>query len=287
MSSTIEYPGSPARALTSGRSLQRSVIERLWVLPTGPKVPEIIALFWVVKVLTTAGGEATSDYLTRFGNVVGGGIEVLVFAIGLLLQFGTRRYRALSYWWLAFSIAIFGTGVADFMHLDLHIPYAGTTLLWAVILAAIFVLWYRTERTLSIHSIHTRSRELFYWATVFATFALGTALGDFFASVLNLGYFGSGIFFGVAIVIPWLLYRWTGLNAVTAFWISYVLTRPLGASFADWASKPHSIGGLAFGNGPTAAVCFAVVAVLVAYLAIARPDIQPDSCILAPRFCCR
>ena len=243
-------------------------------MPVASKVPEIIPVFWLVKVLTTAGGEATSDYLTRFGNIVGGGIEVIVFAIGLLLQFGTSRYRALSYWWLAFSIAIFGTGVADFLHLDVHIPYAGTTLLWAVILGGVFWLWHHNERTLSIHSIHNRPREAYYWATVFATFALGTALGDYTAAVLNMGFLGSGIFFGILIVLPGLAHWRLRLNAVTAFWTSYVLTRPLGASFADYVSKPHHIGGLAVGNGPTAAACFLAVAVLVGYLAIARPDIQ-------------
>jgi uncharacterized membrane-anchored protein len=251
-----------------------SFVEKLWVAPVAPKVPEIIAMFWIVKVLTTAGGEATSDFLATYGNIVGGGIEVLVFAIGLVLQFGTTRYRALAYWWLAFSIAIFGTGVADFLHLDVHIPYYGTTIMWAVILAVIFVLWHRQERTLSIHSIHTRRREFYYWATVFATFALGTALGDYTATALNLGYLGSGILFGVAIILPGLAHWKLGLNGVTAFWISYVLTRPLGASFADYVSKPHKLSGIDFGNGPTAAICFAAVAVLVLYLALARPDIQ-------------
>lgn len=251
-----------------------SRFDRLWVVPVAAKVPEIIALFWVVKVLTTAGGEATSDYLAGYGNIVGGGAELLVFAIGLVLQFGTKRYRALAYWWLAFAIAIFGTGVADFLHLDVHISYAGTTALWAVILGFIFWLWHRCEGTLSIHSIHTRRREFFYWATVFATFALGTALGDYTAVVLNLGYLGSGIFFGIAIMLPGLA-RWRfALDSVAAFWMSYVLTRPLGASFADYVSKSHKAGGLGFGNGPTAAVCFAAVAALVLYLAIRKPDIQ-------------
>jgi uncharacterized membrane-anchored protein len=251
-----------------------SSLDRFWVAPVAAKVPEIIALFWVVKILTTAGGEATSDYLASYGNFVGGGAEVLVFVVGLVLQFGTRRYRALAYWWLAFSIAIFGTGVADFLHLDVHIPYSGTTALWAVILGVVFWCWHRQEGTLSIHSIHSRRRELFYWSTVFATFALGTALGDYTAIALHLGFLGSGIFFGVAIVLPVLARLTLGLNSIGAFWMSYVLTRPLGASFADYVSKSHKLGGLGFGNGPTAAVCFAAVAVLVVYLAIARPDIQ-------------
>src|ERR1700722_595930 len=178
------------------------VIGHLLPSPIAAKVPEVVFLFWVVKILTTAGGEATSDYLKTYGNIKGGGAEIAFFAVGLVLQFGTRRYRAFAYWFLAFAIASFGTGVADFLHLDVHIPYAGTTLLWAAILGAIFVIWYRSEGTLSIHSITTQRREAFYWATVFATFALGTALGDFTATSLNLGYLASGVLFGVVFFIP-------------------------------------------------------------------------------------
>jgi uncharacterized membrane-anchored protein len=264
---------SPDRRAVSEDNLV-PLVGRFFPAPVAAKVPEVIFVFWVVKILTTAGGEATSDYLKTYGNFGGGGIEVLVILVGLVLQFGTRRYRAFAYWSLAFAIAITGTGVSDFLHLDVHIPYVGTTLLWAVILAAIFWLWQRGEGTLSIHSITTQRREAFYWATVFATFALGTALGDFTATSLNLGYLDSGILFGVVILIP-ALARWRlGLNGVAAFWMSYVITRPLGASFADYISKPQNISGLNFGDGPTAIVFAAAVLVLVAYLALARPDIQ-------------
>jgi uncharacterized membrane-anchored protein len=259
------------------------VVGRFFPAPVAAKVPEVILLFWVVKILTTAGGEATSDYLKTYGNFKGGGIEVLVIVVGLLLQFATRRYRAFAYWSLAFAIAITGTGVSDFLHLDVHIPYAGTTLLWAVILAAIFWFWQRSEGTLSIHSITTQRREAFYWAMVFATFALGTALGDFTATSLNLGYLDSGILFAVVIMIP-ALARWQfGLSAVAAFWMSYVVTRPLGASFADYISKPQHISGINFGDGPTALVFALAVFVLVSYLAITRPDIQKPLSVAAVR----
>lgn len=250
------------------------VIGRILPAPTAAKVPEVIFAFWVAKILTTAGGEATSDYLKTWGNIKGGAAEVTLFAIGLVLQFGTRRYRAFAYWALAYAIAVFGTGVSDFLHLDVHIPYAGTTLLWAVVLTAVFWTWYRSEGTLSFHSITTQRREAFYWATVFATFALGTALGDFTASSLNLGYLASGIFFGVVIFVPALAWWRFGLNGIAAFWMSYVVTRPLGASFADYISKPHMLSGVNFGDGPTAVVFAVAVFVLVTYLAIARPDIQ-------------
>jgi uncharacterized membrane-anchored protein len=266
-----------ARPGTRGRTGgQVPLIGRIFPAPVAAKVPEVIFLFWVVKILTTAGGEATSDYLKNWGNIKGGGTEVLLFLVGLVLQFSTRRYRALAYWSLAFSIAIFGTGVSDFLHLDAHIPYAGTTLLWTVVLGAIFWLWERSEGTLSIHSITTQRREAFYWATVFATFALGTALGDFTATSLNLGYLASGILFGVLILLPALAWWRLGLNSIAAFWMSYVVTRPLGASFADYISKPRDLSGINFGDGPTAIAFAAADVVLVLYLAVARPDIQPS-----------
>jgi uncharacterized membrane-anchored protein len=259
------------------------LIGRIFPAPVAAKVPEVILIFWVLKILTTAGGEATSDYLKTYGNIKGGGTEVALFVIALVLQFATRRYRAFSYWALAFAIAIFGTGVSDFLHLDVGIPYAGTTLLWAVILAAIFWLWQRSEGTLSIHSITTQRREAFYWATVFATFALGTALGDFTATTLNLGYLASGVLFSVVILLPALAWWKLGLNSIAAFWMAYIVTRPLGASFADYISKPQNLSGINFGDGPTAAVFAAAVFVLVSYLAIARPDIQRPSGAAVPK----
>jgi uncharacterized membrane-anchored protein len=265
------------------RGAELPLIGRFLPAPIAAKVPEVILLFWVVKILTTAGGEATSDYLKTYGNFGGGGLEVLVIVVGLVLQFGARHYRAFAYWSLAYAIAITGTGVSDFLHLDVHIPYAGTTLLWAVVLAAIFWLWQRSEGTLSIHSITTQRREAYYWATVFATFALGTALGDFTATSLNLGYLDSGVLFAVIILIP-AVARWQlGLNGVAAFWMSYVITRPLGASFADYISKPKNTSGINFGDGPTAIVFAVAVFVLVSYLALARPDIQKPLAVAEPQ----
>src|SRR3984957_10862596 len=260
--------------VVESRDAELPLIGRFLPVPVAAKVPEVIFAFWVVKILTTAGGEATSDYLKTYGNFGGGGLEVLVIVAGLLLQFGTTRYRAFAYWSLAFAIAITGTGVSDFLHLDVHIPYAGTTLLWALVLAAIFWVWQRSEGTLSIHSISTQRREAYYWATVFATFALGTALGDFTAISLNLGYLESGILFGVVILIP-ALARWQfGLNGIAAFWMSYVVTRPLGASFADYIRHSHTLSGINFGDGASPLLFAAAVFVLVTCLALVRPDIQ-------------
>jgi uncharacterized membrane-anchored protein len=242
--------------------------------PVAAKVPEITLAFWVIKLLTTAGGEATSDYLSLGSHVTGAAVEIGLLAIGLIWQFRVRRYTAAAYWFLAYAIAIFGTGVSDTMHLVVGIPYAGTTLLWAVVLAGIFTVWYRSERTLSIHSIVTRRREAFYWATVFATFALGTALGDFTATTLHLGYFSSVVLFFVIIMIPAIAWRGFGLNPVVAFWSAYVVTRPLGASVADYVSKARSISGLGFGDGRTALIATVAVAIGVTYLAVTRTDIQ-------------
>ena len=244
--------------------------------PVAAKVPEITLLFWVIKIITTAGGEATSDYLALDlgSRLIAGCIEAGILVIGLVWQFSTRRYRAAAYWFLAYAIAIFGTGVSDALHLFVGIPYAGTTALWAVVLALVFWLWYRSEHTLSIHSIVTTRREIYYWTVVFATFALGTALGDFTATALHLGYLASGIMFGVVILIPAVLWSGFRLNAVVAFWFAYVVTRPLGASFADYFSKPHSISGANYGDATVAAVATIIVAALVGYLSVTRRDIQ-------------
>ena len=242
--------------------------------PLAAKVPEITFLFWVVKILTTCGGEAVSDYLALGSRLVGGAVETGLLVIALAWQFRTRRYVATAYWSLAYAIAIFGTGVSDALHLFAGIPYAGTTLLWAVVLALVFRLWYRSEGTLSIHSIVTRRREAYYWAVVFATFALGTALGDFTASVLGLGYLASAIMFLLIIGIPALFWWRFGLNATAAFWFAYVVTRPLGASFADYFGRAQSLSGAGFGSGRIAVIVTIAVASLVGYLAVTRRDIQ-------------
>jgi uncharacterized membrane-anchored protein len=252
----------------------RAVLRLFTQQPMAAKVPEITVMFWVVKILTTAAGEAISDYLSTGNKAVGALIEIVVFVVALIAQFSTRRYFAPAYWLLALAIAIAGTGVSDTMHLTFGIPYAGTSLFWAVALAIIFFLWDRSEHTLSIHSITTSRREKYYWATIFATFALGTAVGDFTAQTLGLGYLASAIFFCVVILIPWIGWSRFRMNEILAFWFAYVVTRPIGASFADYFSKPKNLSGLGFGDLQTAAVITLLVVILVAYTAIARFDIQ-------------
>ncbi len=242
--------------------------------PLAAKVPEITALFWVIKILTTGMGEATSDYLGNTNLVLAGVVAVGGFVVALWLQFRVRRYLAAVYWFAVIMVAVVGTVAADAVHVVLGVPYVISTAFYAIVLGVIFFLWYRSEGTLSIHSIVTRRRETFYWLTVLATFALGTAAGDLTAAEMNLGFFASGIIFGVAILVPLVAWR-LGLGSVLAFWIAYVLTRPLGASFADWLGKAHNIGGgLGYGDGTVAGVALIVIALLVAYAAITRNDIQ-------------
>jgi uncharacterized membrane-anchored protein len=257
------------------RRMVGRIVRRITREPLAAKVPEITVFFWIVKLLTTAGGEATSDYLATVSVGVGALVEMGLLGLALWIQFRTRRYVAAAYWFLAFAIAVAGTGVSDTMHLLFGIPYAGTTIFWALALAVIFWRWHRSEGTLSIHSITTRRRETYYWSTVFATFALGTAAGDFTATSLNLGYLASAILFSVVILIPALGWWRFKLNSVVAFWFAYVVTRPIGASFSDYFSKSHKLSGANFGNGPTAAVITVAVAAFVAYLGVSRVDIQP------------
>jgi uncharacterized membrane-anchored protein len=163
------------------------------------------------------------------------------------------------------------------MHLILNLPYGVTSAFWLVVLAAVFYLWNRSEHTLDIHSITTNRREKYYWCTVFATFALGTAVGDFVATSLGLGYLSSALLFCGVICIPWIGWKFLHFNAIFAFWFAYVITRPIGASFADYFSKGHDVSGAALGDWQVALVMTAIVVGLVAYTAKARYDIQkPD-----------
>ena len=232
------------------------------------KVPEVTLFFWIVKLLTTAMGESTSDYLVYHINpylaVVLGGIGLLV---SLILQLAVRRYVAWIYWLAVVMVAVFGTMAADVMHVVLGIPYLVSTTFFAVALAIVFIAWYASEKTLSIHSIFTFRRELFYWATVMATFALGTAAGDMTAATLRLGFFASAILFAGLFALPALAYRLFEFNAIAAFWLAYIMTRPLGASVADWLGKPY-LGGLGLGDANIALVLTVMIIGCVGFLTV-------------------
>lgn len=239
------------------------------------KVPEITIIFWVVKLLTTAMGEATSDYLVfRINSYVAVGLGFIALVVALWLQFAVRRYIPWIYWLAVAMVAVFGTMAADVLHIQFGIPYVVTTSFFAIILAVVFIVWQKSEKTLSIHNITTRRRELFYWATVLATFALGTAAGDMTATTLGLGYFSSGLLFTGLIAIPALGYWLFGLGEVAAFWAAYVLTRPIGASFADWLGKPKSVGGLGLGDGFVSLVLAVLIICFVGYMSFNRKAIK-------------
>ena len=240
------------------------------------KVPEITAIFWVLKLLTTGMGEAMSDFLGQKSVPIAAVIGIFGLWFALWLQMRQREYRAPMYWFAVMMVAIFGTMAADGLHDGASIPYAVTTPLFGLIMAAIFFLWYRSEGTLSIHSITTRRREGFYWATVLATFALGTAAGDLTATPLKLGFFPSALLFIGIIAIPAVGWWRFGLNPIFAFWFAYIVTRPIGASFADWLSKPHSITGLGLGDGTVSGLALIVFVALVAYVAITKCDVQSE-----------
>jgi len=254
--------------------------------PSGPsKVPyRITAYFWIIKILTTAMGEALADFVAlRYSPVLAGVAGTVVFVIALVLQLRARRYRVWIYWFAVAMVAVWGTLAADGLHIKLGVPYALSSAFFAVCLVVVFVAWYATEHTLSIHSITTPRRELFYWATVLATFALGTAVGDLTATTLHLGFLTSGLMFTGLICLPALAYWKLGLNSVLAFWIAYVLTRPLGASYADWLGVPHSHGGVGLGRGLVALILTVVIVGFVAYLAVTRKDVEPGEMARASR----
>jgi len=252
-------------------------IARIW--PVARKVPEVTVYFWIIKLLTTAMGESISDYAVNHVNPY---IAVALGAVGLLvalvLQFSVRRYVPWVYWLAVVMVAIFGTMAADAAHIELGVPYFVSTAAFLIALAVVFGAWHATEHTLSFHSITTPRRELFYWAAVMVTFALGTATGDLTASTIGLGYLASGVLFGILIALPLIGYRWASLDPIAAFWIAYVLTRPLGASFADWFGKSRSVGALGLGDGPVSLVLAILIVALVSYLTVSRADAEtaPD-----------
>lgn len=244
---------------------------------TALRVPEVTAYFWIVKGLSTAMGESVSDYLVHALHPVPAVLLGLFgFLAALALQFSMRRYLAWTYWFAVAMVGVFGTMAADVLHVGLGVPYVASAALYSVVLVVVFALWQRTEGTLSIHSIDSPRRELFYWAAVVSTFALGTAVGDLTAITLHLGYLGSIAIFAAIILVPIVGFRWFKWNAILAFWFAYVVTRPLGASFADWMGKPVNEKGLGWGSGRVSVVLTIIIIGVVAFLAITRKDVQGE-----------
>ena len=256
---------------------------RSWLTARGAlRVPQVGVAFWGIKALSTAMGEATSDYLVhamlpQLAVLLG----FVAFVAALVVQFRQGRYVAWSYWLAVAMVGVFGTMAADVLHVALHVPYTVSASLYAAVLAAVFLIWWRTERTLSIHTIDTPRREMFYWAAVAATFAMGTALGDFTAYDLHLGYFPSAALFAGVIALPAIGYASLRRHGVLFFWLAYVVTRPLGASVADGLGKPKGVSGLGLGDGPVAVALAALIAVLVTYLTVSGADVQTAPAVQA------
>jgi uncharacterized membrane-anchored protein len=270
-------PAEPVRTATVDGPARRATAHPAPDHARLRKVPELSAFFWIIKVLTTAMGESTSDYLVhRFDPVTAVAFGAIGLALALVLQFSVRRYVAWIYWLAVVMVAVFGTMAADVLHIKFGVPYQASTVLFAVVLAVVFAAWYASEKTLSIHSISTPRREVFYWCTVASTFALGTAAGDMTATTLHLGYLRSGVLFAVLIAVPALAYRLLHLNEILCFWFAYIVTRPLGASFADWMGKPHGVGGLALGDGRVSFGLTILIVAFVVYLTVTRRDARGD-----------
>jgi uncharacterized membrane-anchored protein len=248
------------------------------------KVPEVTFFFWVIKIMCTTVGESAADYLNEnlgFGltntTYVTGGL----LAILLAAQFRLRRYVPGVYWSAVVVISVFGTLITDNLTDGHNVSLTTTTPIFAVILAAVFAIWYAFERTLSIHTIVTTRRESFYWLAILFTFALGTAAGDLVAEKADLGYGVSiAIFGGVIALITATHYGLRAKNAVLTFWLAYIMTRPLGASIGDFLSqKSHKYGGLGLGTTGTSYIFLACILVLVIYLSITRRDQTPPELI--------
>ena len=262
MTADVAAPGSPRTGLR----------------PLLSKVPEVTVWFWVIKVLATTVGETAADFLnTTVGLGLGGtsAIMVVLLAVVLVVQFRADRYVPAVYWLAVVLISVVGTLVTDNLTDNLGVPLTTTTVVFAIGLAVVFVVWFASERTLSIHSIRTSRREAFYWLAILLTFALGTAAGDLVAERLALGYALSAVLFAVAIALVGSVYWLWGTGAVLTFWIAYILTRPLGASLGDWLSQDPADGGLGLGTTWTSVLFLAVILLVVAYLTRSRRDQPP------------
>jgi uncharacterized membrane-anchored protein len=244
------------------------------------KVPEVTVFFWIIKVLCTTVGETAADYLNDtlgFGLTNTSYLAAALLIVVLIGQFRTRRYVPGIYWLAVVLISVVGTLVSDNLVENYGIALQTTTIAFGIALAVTFAAWYASERTLSIHTIYTTRRESFYWLAVLFTFALGTSAGDLVSEQAGLGYFVSILVFGGAIALIALAHYRFRMGAVLAFWLAYILTRPLGASIGDWMSQPKTVGGLGLGTTVTSYIFLSVILALVVVLAVTKVDQTPPA----------
>ena len=239
------------------------------------KVPEVTLWFWLIKIMATTVGETAADLLSvRLGLGLGvtSLIMTVVFLVALVLQVRATRYVPALYWFTVVAISVVGTLVSDNLVDGYGVSLVTTSVAFAIILTIVFVAWFRSEGTLSIHSIVTRRRELFYWGAILFTFALGTSVGDLLAETMDLGYGPAALVFGGMIAAVTFAYYVLGLDAILSFWIAYVLTRPLGASLGDLFAKPVIAGGFGLGTVTTSLIFLGLILGLVVFLTLSRVD---------------
>jgi uncharacterized membrane-anchored protein len=239
------------------------------------KVPEITIYFWVIKILCTTVGETAADFLNmnlHLGLTSTTFIMGIFLALALVFQFRAKKYVPGIYWLAVVALSIFGTLVTDNLTDNFGVELETSTIIFSIALAVIFAAWYKTEKTLSIHSIYTTRRETFYWLAIFFTFALGTAAGDLVAERFELGYLLSTLIFGASIAVIAVAHLKFKLNAVLAFWLAYILTRPLGASIGDYLSQAPEYGGLGLGTIVTSALFLTAILATVIYLTTTKKD---------------
>ena len=240
------------------------------------KVPEVTIYFWIIKIMATTVGETAADYLAttlNLGTVTTSYIMAGVFLVALAVQLRLRKYVPAVYWFVVVAVSVVGTLISDIWVDNLGVSLETTSIIFAIALAVVFVWWWMSERTLTVHDINTTKRELFYWAAILFTFALGTSAGDLASEASGLGYAKSALMFAALISVTTLAYYRFNLNPVLAFWIAYIVTRPLGASLGDLFSQLGTDGGLGFGASVTSGLFLLIIVALVVYLSITKRDV--------------
>ncbi len=235
------------------------------------RVPDATPAFWLIKLLAVTMGETAADYLAvnlGLGLTATSLIMTAILAITLVLQFAQKRYVPWAYWLAVVLISVVGTLITDNLVDNFGVPLLTTTIVFTVALIATFAVWYASERTLSIHTIFTTRREVFYWLAILFTFSLGTSVGDLLAEQFDLGYLATGLIFGAVIAVITFGYYGLALNSIVAFWLAYILTRPLGASFGDVLSQPVEYGGFGFGTTYTSLLFLGGIVATVIYLSL-------------------
>jgi uncharacterized membrane-anchored protein len=233
------------------------------------RVPEVTLVFWILKILATTVGETAGDLLSGtlgLGTVVTSYVMGALLLVALFFQFRARRYVPPIYWLVVVFISVVGTLISDNLVDNLGVPLTTTTAIFSAALIIVFISWYMSEKTLSVHTIYTARREAFYWAAILFTFSLGTSGGDLLAERMAVGYAMSALIFAAGIAIIYFAYRMRWMNEVLAFWLAYILTRPLGASIGDLLTQSGEAGGLGLGTIPVSAVFLLVIVILVTYL---------------------